>query len=143
MLEDAYKLREFAAGDKFEIGPFHVDTWALPHSVPNAGIRLSTAGQTLAYTGDTGPSPDLESLARGADIYIAEATFPELVPVDSAPYLSSAIQAARVATKASVKHLVLTHLWPGTDPQAARQAAIRAYDGTLTVAAPGLMVDID
>jgi len=143
MLEDSYKLHEFAGGDKFEIGPFRVDTWALPHSLPNAGIRLSTAEQTLAYTGDTGPSPDLESLARGADLYIAEATFPEHVPVDSAQYLSSAIQAAQVATEASVKHLVLTHLWPGTDPQAARQAATRAYDGTLTIAAPGLIVDID
>ena len=36
MLADAYALRDFTAGDRFEVGPFLVDTWALPHFVPNA-----------------------------------------------------------------------------------------------------------
>ncbi len=142
MLDDAYSVHDFTAGGSFEIGPFRVDTWELPHWIPNAGIRLSTAGQSLAFTGDTGPSPDLEALARGADLYLAEATFPDQVPEDSAHYLSSAVQAAQVAAQASVRHLVLTHLWPGTDPRAAHQAAVRAYDGLITVARPGLIIDL-
>lgn len=56
MLADAYALGEFSAGDRFEVGPFLVDTWALPHFVPNAGLRLTAGGRVLAYTGDTGPS---------------------------------------------------------------------------------------
>jgi len=143
LLEDAYAIHEFAEGDRFEIGPFRVETWPLPHSVPNAGIRLSTGAQILAYTGDTGPSPHLEALAHNADIYIAEATFPEQVPADSAEYLSSALQAAQVATRASVRQLMLTHLLPGADPDAAKRAARRGYDGTTTVARTGLIVDLD
>ena len=143
MLDDAYAIHEFTAGGRFEIGPFRVDTWALPHWVPNAGLRVSAAGRTLAFTGDTGPSPDLGALARGADIYLAEATFPDQVPADSVHYLSSAVQAAQVAAQASVMHLVLTHLWPGTDPRSAHQAAARAYDGPISVAHPGLMIDLD
>ena len=143
MLDEAYAVHEFNAGDGFELGPFHVETWALPHWVANAGIRLSSGQQTLAYTGDTGPSRDLAALARSADLYLAEATFPEQVPADSAPYLSSAIQAAQVAADASVGHLMLTHLWPGTDPDVATRAARRVYTGKTTVARPGLVVDLE
>jgi hypothetical protein len=48
--------------------------------VPNAGLRLTAGGKTLAYTGDTGPSPDLLDLAREADLFLAEATFPTAYP---------------------------------------------------------------
>jgi ribonuclease BN (tRNA processing enzyme) len=143
MLDDAYAIHEFAPGDRFEIGPLAVVTWSLPHFVTNVGMRLTAGGQTLAYTGDTGPSSDLEDLARDADLYLAEATYPELVPTDSARYLSSAKQVGELSSHASVKHLVLTHLWPGTDPAAAEQAARRGYDGTITVARAGVIVDLE
>jgi hypothetical protein len=52
MLADACALREFTAGHRFEVGPFQVDTWALPHFDPNAGVRLTADGHVLAYMGD-------------------------------------------------------------------------------------------
>ena len=143
LLEDAYVLHAFAAGDPLEIGPFQISTWLLPHSVPSVGIRLAAGGRTLAYTGDTGPSPDLEDLARGADLFLAEATFPEHVPADSASHLSSAKQAGELSSRASVKQLMLTHLWPGTHPPAAEQAARQSYEGTITVARGGVIVDLE
>ena len=127
MLADAYALREFTAGQRFDVGPFQVDTWALPHWVPNAGMRLTAAGRVLAYTGDTGPSPDIAVLASDADVLLAEATFPDLeLPEGDAPYLSTARQAGENGARAGVGRLVLTHLWPGTDPAAAHAAARRA-----------------
>jgi ribonuclease BN (tRNA processing enzyme) len=138
MLADSYTLGEFDAGDRFEIGPFGVATVALPHFVPNAGLRLSAGGRVLAYTGDTGPSQDVVTLARDADILLAEATFPEYVrPPHAAAYLSTARQAAEYATAADVGRLVLTHLWPGTEPAAARRAA-SGYGGQIDVATPGV-----
>jgi ribonuclease BN (tRNA processing enzyme) len=143
MLADACALRDFSAGDRFEVGPFLVDTWALPHFVPNAGLRLTAGGRVLAYTGDTGPSPDIAVLARGADVLLAEATFPEQVPsAGDAPYLSTARQAGEHAARADVGRLVLTHLWPGTDPPAARAAADRVFPSALDVATPGLTIDL-
>jgi ribonuclease BN (tRNA processing enzyme) len=143
MLAGAYTLREFTAGRRFAVGPFQVDTWALPHWVPNAGMRLTAGGQVLAYTGDTGPSPDIAVMARDADILLAEATFPDHeLPARDARYLSTARQAGEHAARAEAKQLVLTHLWPGTDPSAARAAARRAYPGDLCVAAPGVTIDL-
>jgi ribonuclease BN (tRNA processing enzyme) len=138
-IEDAYELREFTPGTSLRAGPFSVSTWALPHWVPNAGLRLEADGTAIAYTGDTGPSPRLVDLARDADVLIAEATYPEQVPADSAQYLSSARQAGQTAATARAGRLVLTHLWPGTDPDAALgAAAATGYDGEIGVAVPGL-----
>lgn len=139
MLAAALALRQFQPGDGFEIGPFRVRTRLLPHFVENAGIRLTTPDGTLAYTGDTGPSPEVVRLARDVDILLSEATHVHTVPAQDAPYLLTAELAGRYATEAGVRHLVLTHLWPGTDPDAARQAA--SFAGPVDVATPGLVVE--
>jgi ribonuclease BN (tRNA processing enzyme) len=143
MLADAYALREFTAGHRFEVGPFQVDTWALPHFVPNAGMRLTADGRVLAYTGDTGPSPDIATMARDSDVLLAEATFPDhVLHAQHAPYLSTARQAGEHAAKADARRLVLTHLWPGTDPSTARAAAQRVYSADLDIATPGMTIDL-
>jgi ribonuclease BN (tRNA processing enzyme) len=141
-LRDAYHVREFSAGSSFEVGPFRVETWLLPHWVPNAGLRLSAGGQVLSYTGDTGPSPDLIALAKDADVFLAEATYIAQVPESSASYLSSARQAGQNAAKAGAGTLVLTHLWPGTDPERIAAAARQTFAGRLDVASSGLHIDL-
>ena len=141
-LAGAFAVREFTAGQRFGIGPFDVRTWLLPHFVPNAGIRLDSGTGTVAYTGDTGPSPDIAVLARDAGALLAEATFPRRVPADSAAFLSSALQAGQHAAAAGAGALLLTHLWPGTDPAAALAAAGESYPGPVSVARPGLTLDL-
>ncbi|MEU5867037.1 MBL fold metallo-hydrolase [Nonomuraea sp. NPDC047529] len=142
VLTDAYVLREFTDGSRFDIGPFRAQTRLLPHSVPNAGIRLAAGGRVLAYTGDSGPSPDRVELARDADLLLAEATYVNQVPEDARRHLSSARQAGRQALEAHVRHLLLTHLQPGADTSAARAAARAEYDGEIGIATSGLTVDL-
>jgi ribonuclease BN (tRNA processing enzyme) len=142
-LEDEYALLEFNAGDRFEVGPFQVDSWLLPHFVPNAGLRLTDGQGVVAYTGDTGPSPDVIKLAQGADLFLAEASFPEEVPSRSAGYLSSARQAGQYATEAEVKRLLLTHMLPGTSREAIESAANQTYSGKVAIAHGGLVVELD
>ncbi len=140
-LPGSFAVSGFEPGQSFGVGPFEVSTWRLPHFVPNAGLRLSADGRVLSYTGDTGPSPDVVELARDADLFLAEATFPEQVPSADARYLSSARQAGEYAARSGAGHLLLTHLWPGTDPRAAEDAARRAHRGVTTVARAGLVVE--
>jgi ribonuclease BN (tRNA processing enzyme) len=142
MLAHAYALHEFTAGNRLRIGPFDALTQLLPHWVPNAGLRLAAGGRVLAYTGDSGPDPGIASLARGADLLLAEATYPDDVPPDAQAYLSSASQAGRQAARAGAGQLALTHLWPGTDHHAARAAAAAGYDGQISVATAGLSLDL-
>ncbi|MFD2766255.1 MBL fold metallo-hydrolase [Micromonospora eburnea] len=142
MLDAAYVLHEFSVGSTFDLGPFRAETRLLPHWVPNAGVRLTAGGRVLTYTGDSGPSPDVVELARDADLLLAEATHVDRVPEDSVGYLSSARQVGRQAAEAGVRRLVLTHLWPGTDPAAARAAAGDGYRGEIGVADPDLTLEI-
>jgi ribonuclease BN (tRNA processing enzyme) len=135
-------IREFQAGDTFEIGPFQAVTALLPHWVPNAGVRLSADDRTLVYTGDGGPGQAVVDLAREAHLFIAEATYAETVPDDAKGMLTSAAEAAAQATEAGVRGMLLTHLEPGTDPYAARAAARQNFSGPIGVAGSGLAIEL-
>jgi len=142
MLNAAYELREFIPGEGFDLGPFQLRTRLLPHWVTNAGIRLSAGSSALVYTGDSGPSPEIARLARDADVLLAEATHLDPVPEDVRGYLTSAPQAGRQAADAGVGRLLLTHLWPGTEKAAARDAAAAEYTGPIDVATAGLTLNL-
>lgn len=142
MLAEDCVLHAFAAGDGLTIGPFRLATRSLPHFVPNVGVRLSVGDVAIAYTGDGGASPDVADLAAGAQLLPAEATYAEQVPKDSRGSLGSARLAGEHATAAQVGQLVLTHLWPDTDLAAAERAARQTFSGPVTVAVPGLTVDL-
>jgi ribonuclease BN (tRNA processing enzyme) len=141
MLADAYVLHELTAGREISVGPFRLHSRLLPHWVPNVGVRLAADDQVLAYTGDSGPSPDVVELAHDADLLLAEATYVDQIPEDSRGYLSSARHAGRQAAHAGARQLLLTHLWPGTDPTDARAAAVDEYEGAVGVATAGLLMD--
>jgi len=143
MLADGYVLHDLTPGSDLDIGPFRARTELLPHSLPNAGLRLTAGGQVFAYTGDTGPSPGVAELGRGADLLLAEASYADQVPEDSRRHLSSARQQGQQAATAGARRLLLTHLMPGTGPAAARSAARQSYHGEVGVAAPGLVLDLD
>jgi ribonuclease BN (tRNA processing enzyme) len=142
MLASAFTLCELTPDRRLSIGPFGVSTCLLPHWVPNAGLRLTAAGAVLAYTGDSGPDPAIIGLARDADLLLAEATYAGPVPRRSQGFLSSAAQAGRQAAQAGVAHLALTHLWPGTSHDAAHTEAAAGYDGPVSIAAPGLSLEL-
>ncbi len=142
LLDGALDLRELDAGEAFTIGPFAVESRLLPHFLPNVGLRLTINARSLTYTGDAGPSDELVELAADTDLLLAEATYVERVPDDSAAYLNSALEVGRQADRAAVHRLVLTHLQPGTDPVESREAARRSFDGWIDVANAGLDVEI-
>ena len=117
---------------------------ALPHTWPNLGYRISTAGPSgpsLAYTGDSGPSERLVGLARDVTVLLAEASYAERVPDDIVGVLSSARDAGR-RDPCGVGRLVLTHLVPDTDPRTALRCGRQAFTGQVDVARPGFVLDL-
>ncbi len=142
MLDQAYRMQQLGDGDRFDIGPFDCLTSLLPHWLPNLGIRLTAGDRVIAYTGDSGPSPRIPVLAAAADLLIADATFPDQVPPDDREFLTNARRAAAQATEAGVHRLMLTHLWPGTDPVVAASAAAEQFAGRIDVAVGGLVVEL-
>ena len=141
-LKGAYDLREFDAGEAFPIGPFAIQSRLLPHSIPNAGLRIAAGGVSITYTGDAGPSDVLIELAGGTDLLLAEATYAESVPAGNAGVLNCALEVGRQAHRARAARLLLTHLMRDTDPEASRAAAGRSFDDWIAVATSGTVVEI-
>jgi ribonuclease BN (tRNA processing enzyme) len=132
-----FAVNEYRPGESFVVGDCTLEVIGLRHVVPNCGVRIASAGVSLAYTGDTGRTEALGRLASGVDLLLAEATLAERDDGDYGHL--SALDAAEAARDAMVKRLVLTHLG-STDPRwvASRLAEARAvFDGPVELAEPG------
>lgn len=131
----------------YRVGPFELTSIALPHFVPNAGVRLNSPGLSVAYTGDTGPDPALVDLGRDADLYIVEATDQHQQGAVAqglpGPTLDlDARQAGQIAAQAGARRLLLTHFWPGNDRQASRATAQEVFPGEVLTAEEGLEIPL-
>jgi ribonuclease BN (tRNA processing enzyme) len=140
-MRTAFDFRDVPPGAAFEVGPFRVKTEPMEHlGLPALGYRIAADGHVLAYTGDTGPSPDVVTLARDADVFLAEATWQDRD--DLLPFHMSARQAADHARAAGVGKLVLTHIWPTLDREVSREQAADEWSGPIEVAVEGLRVEV-
>ncbi len=127
--------------DPVRIGPFRVTVAPVEHPVPAFGIRVEADGRALAFSGDTGPTPALVDLARGADLALFEASF--LSDGANPPRMHlTARQAAEHASAAGARRLLLTHLVPWNDAERSLAEGRAAFDGEVALAAPGMVVAI-
>jgi ribonuclease BN (tRNA processing enzyme) len=75
MFDSAFDLNEFAPGTPFQAAGFEVEAHRLPHYTMEAyGFRVREGDKLLAYSGDSAPTEELSALARGADLFVCEAT---------------------------------------------------------------------
>jgi ribonuclease BN (tRNA processing enzyme) len=126
-------------------GPFRLDSVLLPHYVPNAGIRLTAPGLTVAYTGDTGPTPALADLGRNCDLFITDATSwtqRNLGDHNDLALTLDATLAGRAAAAAAARRLMLTHFWPGNDRQVSKADAAQSFGGEILLAEEGTVVKL-
>ena len=97
----------------FTTGGLAVSTAPNEHGgMPNFAVRVDAeGGPAVVYSSDTRPSEAVVALARGADTLVHEATFAERDrgPARYLPH-SSAADAGRVAARAGVRRLILTHV---------------------------------
>lgn len=115
---------EIAAGDLFtiqyisdmyeaQVAGVHLRFDWMPHLVESYAITCTQAGAILVYSGDTGMNDRLSDVAHQADLFLCESTFAsDHDPLASAHHLS-AENAGRIAARANVRRLLLTHLWHG------------------------------
>jgi ribonuclease BN (tRNA processing enzyme) len=123
----AFRVSEYAAAVPFDAAGFVVEAHRVTHyDTPAYGFRVrDAAGTVLAYSGDSGPCDALHKLAKGADLFLCEATLASAAD-DPGPrgHLS-----AEEALAAGDGRVLLTHR-PAELPVPA--GAERAVDG-LTV----------
>lgn len=141
MLERSYILKEFHGAESFRIGPFLVTPFPLPHFVPNSGFRITDQRSIFSFTGDSGPDSALVEMSEESDVFLAETTYTDEVGEGYRKFLNSALNIGRIAQESRVKSLVLTHFWPGTDPEEYVFEARKEYSGPVHAATYGLSMD--
>jgi ribonuclease BN (tRNA processing enzyme) len=123
-------------------GDIEMEAFAMRHSVPTFGCRLSGDGAVIAFSGDSAPCPLMLELAAHADLFLCEAYLSGPL-AETSDIVMTPEQAGEAAHAAAVKRLVLTHLHPDADPKGALQRAASTFSGPIEVARPGAKFQIE
>lgn len=119
-----------------------------PPVVPAFAYRFDALDRSIVISGDTAPSENLVKLAAGADVLVHSVMYPSAIDrlvarVPNAAALKASIlahqtsaeEAGRVAARAGVTTLVLSHFVPPDDPDVTdamwTEAARQHFKGTV------------
>lgn len=138
---EVFDVRELADRTTYDLGGVPCEAVATHHGMPNFGLRARVAGRTLAYPSDTAPGPAVAYLADGADLLVAEA-FNALPGARVFTSVSGPEQAAAYARDGRAGRLVLTHLHPDADPEAAGRRAAAVCPQPVDVAYEGAVFEV-
>ena len=133
------ELKELNADDTgrfLDLGAATVHWGPVNHNPESLAYRVTAGEFSIVYSGDTDESDDLVNLSRKADLLICESAFPD--DEKRQGHLSPST-AGRIASRAAVGKLVLTHLYPVCDSVDLIQQCRRTWDGPV-VRAEDLMV---
>jgi len=109
---DFFEMEEYDPGSALKADDLSIEFAAAKHYISAYAMAISGGGKRLVYSSDSGPCGELAALAKGADLFLCEATRCEN---DEEWGHMTAVEAATLAREAGVKRLVLTHFWPDCD----------------------------
>ncbi|WP_431234359.1 MBL fold metallo-hydrolase [Mycolicibacterium psychrotolerans] len=155
---------EITDGSRFTVGGIDVATATNTHyrfsgdspeghRYQSLSLRFDTPTRSIAYTGDTGPSVNVERMAHGADVLVSEITDPEEVVARISrtfPFSPAVLAAIKrrfelehltaeevglLASRSGVKSVVITHN-PLTSENLAKARFVigRHFEGPVTFA---------
>lgn len=133
---------EVGPGDERIVGDMALRFGAATHPVPALVVRAEAGERTIAYSGDTGPGGDLESLAQATNVLLCEASLQGEPGEGRYPYHLHACEAGEIAGRAGVGRLIVTHVPPTLDPNVSVAEAAARFDGPVLHAVPGMEEDV-
>jgi len=100
---------------------------------PEMILGPSEPGRSIVYSGDTAPCEELAESVRGVHVLIHESTYAEGETELARNYMhSTCVDAAKIASEAGVKALILTHMSNRYDnPELLRKEAAQVFENTM------------
>lgn len=127
--------------EMLEAGPFRARFLKTNHPADCFAIRLDAGGKSLVYTGDTSFKEELVSFTQDADLLLCECSFYGHQDGAIAGHMTS-YDAGKLAEKANVKRMVLTHLPHYGDIEQLKKEAGEFYTGEISLAQSNLTIRI-
>ena len=131
---------------------------------PAFGFRIDYRGRSVTISGDTVYHPGLVDAAQDCDLLLHDALNPEMADIlrranqragddrlakiaeDIQDYHASPVDAARAASDAGVRSLVLTHIAPSLPSRILHPLFLKGtsdvYDGPITIARDGMLLSL-
>ncbi|MCK0176476.1 cyclic nucleotide-degrading phosphodiesterase [Mycolicibacterium sp. F2034L] len=126
---DIFEVRQWSDNHPVQVGELTVLPRLVCHPTESYGMRITDpSGATFVYSGDTGVCDSVVELARGADVFLCEASWTH--SPDRPPNLHlSGTEAGQLAARAGVGELLLTHIPPWTSREDVISEAKAEFDG--------------
>lgn len=133
------QLKELDPGETEEcvFGEVRIKSAATNHTEGSLAYRVEAEGKALVYSGDTDESDSLVELAKEADLLVLECANPFKVPGHLTPP-----EAGRLAARAGVPRLVLSHFYPPCDAVDVAALAGAEFKGEIIRAEDGMRIVI-
>ena len=133
------RIKEVLA-DTITLNDIQITTLPLEHTPESVGYRVeSFMGWNLVYSGDTDYCHNIVQLARGADLLILEASFPDGKKVKG--HLTPSL-AGRIAQEAGCRKLILTHFYPPCDTSDIKGECQRIFHGEVLLAEDMMRIEM-
>ena len=121
-------------------GDFTLSYQHVSHNPESLAYRIEgPQGESVVYSGDTGPCDEMIDLSRKVDMLILECSFPE--GMEREGHLTPGL-AGSIAAQAKVKKLVLLHFYPEVLKTDIARDCRKAYGGELIVGRDSLHLSI-
>jgi ribonuclease BN (tRNA processing enzyme) len=127
-LSEVFRFHDLPA--PFEIGGMSFEFAPTRHVVPTFALVCRGAGRRIGFTADTSWDDSLPAFFQGCDVLLSEATY-QGEGIDRIHMCAR--EAGRLAARAAVGRLWLTHLWPELDPAQSLAEAAREYPGSIAL----------
>ena len=120
----------------------HIEPW-----MSTLAYRVDSNGQSIVFTGDTGPCRLVVALAKEADTLLIHCwDHQETMKRSEAGMITGTIAAAELAKEAGVRRLILAHQGPNLDRPGSKEKAIadmaRIFDGEIIFSEESLIIEI-
>jgi ribonuclease BN (tRNA processing enzyme) len=137
LIESAFKIEEYAAGDRVEVGDIWASFHPVPHFVETFAVRIGAeGGGEVAYSADTRPGKEIVEVARDADLLIIEGTLPRPERTGLRGHLTPE-EAGEHAKQAGAKRVVITHISDELGDDWAREQGEKGFGAPVEIASEG------
>jgi ribonuclease BN (tRNA processing enzyme) len=135
----SFEPKMIGDGSVANVGDLRLQFSRTDHSVETLAVRAEPrdgSSGAVVYSSDTGPGWSLAAFGGGIDVAVVEATFLAGDVGESEAMHRTAAFTGADARRAGVGHLVITHIPPTGDADAARAEAEAEFGGPVSVARP-------
>lgn len=135
LIENAFAMEEYSAGDEVTAGELTFSFHPVPHFIDTFAVNVTAEGTDakLSYSADTSPCDEIVDIARDADLMIVEATLPRPERTGVRGHLTPE-EAGDHAKRAGAKRVVLTHISDELGEEWAREQAEASFGAPVEIA---------